>query len=274
MVLIGRYPMKLIDSHTHLVHFLRRGMADVIIRNAIAAGVDRMVTIGTEEGDWVESRTLAAAHPGVVGFTVGLHPTSIEDGWEAAIEGLEESLGWNPAPVALGEMGLDRFHLPADVGEAERRFDRQRAAFRAQLKLATRIDLPVVIHSRGAVRECIEMIDAAGLPWKRVVFHCFTDGPDLLEPILSRGGRASFTGVVTYRNAENVREALKLQPLNRLMVETDAPYLSPVPMRGKPNEPAYVRHTAEACARILDLSPDDLFSITHANTMEFFRLGH
>jgi TatD DNase family protein len=151
-------------------------------------------------------------------------------------------------------------------------FSRQRAAFESQLALAVRTELPVVVHSRGAVVECVEMIDASGLSWSRVVFHCFTDGPELLRPILDRGGRASFTGIVTYKSAENVREALKCQPLDRLMVETDAPYLAPVPMRGKPNEPAHVRHTAAYCAEVLGLSFEDLARATTTNAKAFYGL--
>jgi len=264
--------MHLIDSHTHLVSFLRKGTAEEAIKRAVEAGVGRMVTIGTEPDDWDENRDLAAGHPGVVDYTVGFHPTSVEAGWESGMERLEEALSWSPAPVGLGEMGLDRFHLPKDAHEGERIYARQREAFAAQLILALGTELPVVVHSRGAVEDCVDMIDASGFPWPRVVFHCFSDGPERLEPILARGGRASFTGIITYKNADNVREALKAQPIDRLMVETDAPYLAPVPKRGKPNEPAYVPHTAEFAADLLGLSYGDLADITTANVMAFYGL--
>lgn len=231
-----------------------------------------MVTIGTESGDWSINRDLAAAHPGTVDYTVGLHPTSVEDGWEADIKLMPAAMGWIPGPVGLGEMGLDRFHLPKAPDEAASVFNRQKAAFSAQLKLALGSPLPLVIHSRGAVEECVEMIDASGVEWSRVVFHCFSDGPELLAPILERGGRASFTGIVTYKNADNVREALKSQSVDQLMLETDAPYLAPVPKRGKPNEPAYVRHTAVFAAEVLGLSFEDLARITTANTKAFYSL--
>jgi TatD DNase family protein len=232
-----------------------------------------MITIGTEPNDWADNRDLAATHRRIVDYTVGLHPTSVDDQWEAALADLPMALKWEPRPVGLGEMGLDRFHLPKDPEEAARIYSRQESAFRTQLKLARKSSLPLVIHSRGAVKPCIEMIDESGLDWGRVVFHCFSDGPDLLAPILERGGRASFTGIVTYKNAENVRESLKRQPLDRLMLETDAPYLAPVPKRGKPNEPAYVRHTAEFCAEILGLSLEGLATLTTENAMAFFGLA-
>lgn len=264
--------MVLIDSHTHLVSFTRRGTAEEAIARAIEAGVGRMVTIGTESGDWSVNRDLAAAHPGVVDYTVGLHPTSVEEGFESDLESMPAAMVWTPGPVGLGEMGLDRFHLPKAPDEAARVYARQKAAFAAQLKIALGSPLPLVIHSRGAVDDCVEMIDASGVDWARVVFHCFSDGPELLAPILARGGRASFTGIVTYKNAENVREAMKSQPLDRLMLETDAPYLAPVPKRGKPNEPAYVRHTAAFAAEVLGLSLEELARITTANARAFYNL--
>lgn len=265
--------MHLVDSHTHLSSFARRGTAGDAIRRAVEAGVERMVTIGTEPYDWSTNRDLAASHPGVVDYTVGLHPTSVDDQWEAALADLPAALDWEPGPVGLGEMGLDRFHLPKDRDEAARIFARQENAFRAQLNLARGSSLPLVIHSRGAVEECIEMIDGSGVNWSRVVFHCFSDGPELLAPILTRGGRASFTGIVTYKNAENVRESLKRQPLDRLMFETDAPYLAPVPKRGKPNEPAYVRHTVAFAAEVLGLSLEELARLTTGNAKAFYGLG-
>lgn len=264
--------MYLVDSHTHLVSFARRGNAEDAIMRAVEAGVERMVTIGTEPDDWSTNRDLAASHPGVVDYTLGLHPTSVDDQWEAALAALPVALDWEPRPVGLGEMGLDRFHLPEDPDEAARIFARQEHAFRAQLDLARGTAWPLVIHSRGAVEACVEMIDESGVDWPQVVFHCFSDGPELLAPILERGGRASFTGIVTYKNAEKVRESLKRQPLDRLMFETDAPYLAPVPKRGKPNEPAYVRHTAEFCAEILGMSQEDLATLTTENAMAFYGL--
>ena len=237
------------------------------------AGVERMVTIGTEPDDWSTNLDLAASHPGVVDHTIGLHPTSVDGQWEAALADLPAALERDPGPVGLGEIGLDRFHLPKDRDAAVRIFARQENAFRAQLDLAHGFSLPLIIHSRGAVEECIAMIDGSGVDWNRVVFHCFSDGPELLAPILERGGRASFTGIVTYKNAENVSESLKLQPLDRLMFETDAPYLAPVPKRGKPNEPAYVRHTVEFCAELLGMDFTELAELTGRNATEFYKLG-
>ena len=174
-------------------------------------------------------------------------------------------------PVALGECGLDRFHLPKDdAARAGKIFARQRAAFAAQLLIAKRLGCPLVVHSRGAFAECVEMIDASGVRWERVVFHCFTEGEAEMAELTRRGGRGSFTGVATYKNAETVRAALVAQGIERLMLETDAPYLTPVPHRGKANEPAFLRFTAEAAAQALGVSQAELSARTTENARTFF----
>ncbi|WP_269799045.1 TatD family hydrolase [Geminisphaera colitermitum] len=175
-------------------------------------------------------------------------------------------------PVALGECGLDRFHLPKnDPAAAARIFAWQREAFTAQLAIARRLACPLIVHSRGAFAECVAMIDDAGIPWERVVFHCFTEGPAEMSELLRRGGYGSFTGVLTYKNAESVREAARVQGLARLMIETDAPYLTPMPHRGKPNEPAYLRHTAEfAAAEVFGVPYTEFAATTTANAQRFF----
>jgi len=282
----------LIDTHTHLDSFARRGELPVILQRACAAGLEAMVTIGTDTDDWSIYRDLAREHPGVVHYTAGLHPCSVGEDWAGRVKQLagfwdranppdepgsaaahpEALLHFKPCPVALGEIGLDRFHLPKDEAEAGKIFDWQRAAFVAQLALARQLGCPVVIHSRGAFRECVELIDAAGLDWRQVVFHCFTEGVAEMAELTKRGGFGSFTGVITYKSAEAVRAAARAQGLERLMIETDAPYLTPMPHRGKPNEPAYLRHTAEFCAGVLGVSDDELAARTTATAKAFFSI--
>ncbi|MCX6936669.1 MAG: TatD family hydrolase [Verrucomicrobia bacterium] len=264
--------MELIDTHTHLEGFEKRGETAAVLARAAAAGVTRMVTIGTASDDWSLYRGLAERHPGVVYYTAGLHPCSVDERWSEEVAQLEAFWrGEGVLPVALGECGLDRFHLPKDdPARAERIFTWQRAAFAAQLELAARLGCPLVVHSRGAFEESLEMIEASGVPWSRVVFHCFTEGPAEMAELARRGGRGSFTGVVTYKNAEPVRAALVTQGIERLMLETDAPYLTPVPHRGKENEPAYMRLTAEAAARALGLPLGELAARTTANARAFF----
>jgi TatD DNase family protein len=264
--------MGLIDTHTHLESFARAGTLDAVLMRASEAGVEAMISIGTSPEDWALYRELAGRNPSFVHYTVGLHPCSVDGRWAEAvgeIESFGDSMGSHP--VALGEIGLDRFHLPKETPEAEKVFAWQRAAFAAQLVLAKRLGCPVVIHSRGAFRECVEVIDASGIDWGRVVFHCFTEGVAEMNELTSRGGFGSFTGIITYKNADAIRAAAKAQGLARLMIETDAPYLTPMPHRGKPNEPAFLRHTAEfAAMEVFGVSLDELAAITTANARRFF----
>ncbi len=265
--------MTLIDTHTHLETFERKGTLPEVLARARESGLGAMVTIGTSSDDWALYRGLAAAHSGFIHYTVGLHPCSVTETWEDELA--QMPVFWdgdgivNVRPVALGEIGLDRFHLPKDPAEAERVFARQRAAFAGGLALAKRLACPVVIHSRGAFSECIEMIDTSGVDWCKVVFHCFTEGPAEMKTLMNRGGLGSFTGILTYKSAEAVRAALKLQGLGRLMLETDAPYLTPVPHRGKPNEPAFLHHTAESAAATLGVDLATLADTTTANARIF-----
>ena len=268
----------LIDTHTHLESFHRKGTLGGALASAREAGLVALVTIGTSTGDWALYRALAAEHRGFVFYSAGLHPCSVDENWEREVGLLGRmrepgGAGKNePPPVALGECGLDRFHLPKnDAALAGRIFEWQRAAFAAQLKIARGLACPVVVHSRGAFAECVEMVDESGVDWARVVFHCFVEGAPQMRELAKRGGRGSFTGVLTYKNAETVREAAREQGLSRFMVETDAPYLAPEPHRGKPNEPAYARHTADyAAARVFGVPPDELARASTQNARAFF----
>jgi TatD DNase family protein len=269
--------MGLIDTHTHLESFVRHGSLGCALERARAAEVEAMITIGTSTDDWALYRGLAETHAatGFVRYTAGLHPCSVDAGWAEQVAGLEAY--WTAAgaarPVALGECGLDRFHLPKDEAKAAELMAWQRAAFAAQLEIARRRECPVVVHSRGAFRECVEMVDTSGVAWERVVFHCFTEGEAEMAELVRRGGYGSFTGILTYRNADAVRAAAKAQGLGRFMLETDAPYLTPMPHRGKPNEPAYVRHTAEAAAGMFGVTYEEIVDVSAANARRFFGLG-
>ena len=265
--------MGLIDTHTHLASFAQRDELAATLQRARVADVEAMVTIGTASDDWSLYREIAQAHPDMVDYTVGLHPCSVEENWAEELAMLPAFWdGEGVKPVALGECGLDRFHLPKDESESGKLFAHQQAALAAQLVLARKLNCPLVVHSRGAFAETVEMIDASGVDWSRVVFHCFAEGTDEMAELIRRGGRGSFTGIVTYKSAGDVREAAKLQGLDRLMIETDAPYLTPVPLRGKPNEPAYVRHTAEFCAELFGVSYEELAATTTKNARDFYGL--
>ncbi|MBT5902197.1 MAG: TatD family hydrolase [Opitutaceae bacterium] len=266
--------MGLIDSHTHLDGFARRGELPDILSRAQAADVEALVAIGTASDDWDVYRGLAEQHPGVIHYTAGLHPCSVEANWEQELDQLEHF--WTAetvAPVGLGECGLDRFHLPKnDAAKAEELMAWQKAAFARQLELAKKLECAVVVHSRGAFDECVALIDESGIPWNRIVFHCFAEGPAEMTVLSERGGLGSFTGILTYKNAQSVRDAATIQGLERFMVETDAPYLTPVPHRGKPNEPAYVRHTAEFAAELFGVRYEELAAISTRNARHFYGL--
>ncbi|HEY4299257.1 MAG TPA: TatD family hydrolase [Candidatus Didemnitutus sp.] len=265
--------MGLIDTHAHLDSFARDGELSGALSRALAQGVEEMISVGTDADDWSQYAELARTHPGRIHYTVGLHPCSVAEDWPDRVAQMEPFWRKPSPPVALGETGLDRFHLPkSDAAAARRIFEDQRAAFSASLVLAKWLGCPVVVHSRGAFRECVEMIDASGIDWNRVVFHCFSEGPDEIRELNRRGGRGSFTGIITYRTADTIRAAALEQGIDRLMLETDAPYLAPVPHRGKPNEPAWVRHTADFCAPLFGVAYEQLAQITTRNARAFFGL--
>ena len=267
--------MGLIDTHTHLESFAHKGTLPDALILAKEFGLEAMVTIGTSPDDWALYRELAQKNPGFVYYTVGVHPCSVDERWSEAVAQIENF--WCdssvPAPAGLGETGLDRFHLPKDNAvEAEKIFRWQRAAFATQLEIVRRLRCPLVVHSRGAFNECVEMIDASGVDWTKVVFHCFTEGEAEMAELMRRGGFGSFTGVLTYKNADAVRAAAKLQGLGRFMLETDAPYLTPMPHRGKPNEPAYLKHTAEFAAEVFGVPFAELAAVSTANAKRFYGL--
>lgn len=265
--------MDLIDSHCHLKGFLDKGELPAVLTRAAAAGVTRFITVGTSSKDWVPYRELAAAQPGVIDYTVGLHPCYVDAEWRDDVSLISTFFIPPHMPVALGEIGLDYFHLPKDPIQAGECMIHQEAAFRQQLMLAIELDCPVIIHSRNAFDDTLRMIDESGINWAQIVFHCFSYGPEEIAQINARGGRASFTGIVTYKNAPEIRDSLRRQGIDSLMLETDCPYLTPEPHRGKPNEPAYLAHIAERCAEALAVPLEQLAEQTSQNVKEFFRLA-
>ncbi|MEO0795373.1 MAG: TatD family hydrolase [Verrucomicrobiota bacterium] len=264
--------MDLIDSHCHLEKFYQRGMLDDVLARAEEAGVRRMITVGTSLDDWALYRDLAKKYPGKVYWTAGLHPCHVDDGWRDQVTALSTYFSDTPSPVALGEIGLDYFHLPKFPDEAAELKKHQANAFRTQLDLAFQFDMPVIIHSRNAFDDTLAMLKEAKFPGERVVFHCFAEGAEEMKRLNEYGGRGSFTGVATYKSAENVREAVKEQGPERAMVETDAPYLAPVPHRGKECEPAHVYLTTNQCAQVLGMNSEAFAAQATANTEAFFGL--
>lgn len=264
--------MKLIDSHCHLKSFKDKGELNALRARAREAGVTRFITVGTSPEDWVSSREMHAAHPGEIDYTVGLHPCHVDNDWGTAVSQLNAFFMPPNPPVAFGEIGLDYFHLPKDPVQAGEVILQQEAAFRQQLMLAAELDCPIIIHSRDAFAESVQRIDESGIDWRRIVYHCFTYGAEEVAQINQRGGRASFTGIATYKSAHSVREAVRQQGIERFMLETDCPYLAPEPHRGQSNEPALLPHIAERCAEVLGVSAAELAQRASQNTIDFFQL--
>jgi len=237
------------------------------------SGVQEWIAIGTEAADWTAHARLADANPGTVHWTAGLHPCHVQDDFETELDHLEclfEHLPDGPAPCAIGEIGLDL--TKTSKSDRNQVADRQKIAFIRQLVLARRLGLPVVIHSRGAVEECLTILNETGFPPEKTLFHCFAEGPETLRRLRTAGVLCSFTGIPTFRNAANVREALIENGVDNLILETDSPYLSPEPHRGKPNEPARTRIIAEFCADLFSVPLEEIARISTANTRKFFQL--
>ncbi len=238
----------LIDSHCH-VHDPRipDGTAGAVAA-ARAAGVTAMVTVGCDRATSLAAIAAAAEHDGVHA-TVGLHPHDASDGVETIVDLLD-----TPGIVAVGEAGLDYYyeHSPREA---------QRTAFAAQIQLAHERDLPLVIHTRDAWDDTFDVLAAEGTP-TRTIFHCFTGGPDEVRRALAIGAFVSFSGIVTFPNATDLHEAARMCPLERTLVETDSPYLAPVPNRGKPNRPAWVVHVAEGLATLHGTTTESVAAAT------------
>lgn len=205
-----------------------------------------------------------AAHVDGVWATAGVHPHEARHGIDDLVAILTEHRDSGHI-VAVGECGLDYYYNHSDR-------DSQRASFAAQIDLAHEFDLPLVIHTRDAWDETFEILDAQGLP-KHTVFHCFTGGPAEAEAAIERNAYLSISGIVTFKTATDLQEAVRNTPLSLLMVETDSPYLAPVPHRGKPNRPANIQHVGAKVAELLELDVANVAHATTQNAAEFYRLN-
>ena len=260
-------PASLIDSHCHIDgREFDDDRSDVLAR-ARAAGVGKMVVVGTGRtiDDIARAPTLAVAEPDVWA-TVGLHPHDAKEGTDAFFSALEELAG-RPRVVAIGETGFD-FHYDHSPREV------QAEAFRRQVRLARRLGKPIVCHVRDAHAEALAVLREEGAREVGAVIHCFTGNPDDAAAYVAEGLYISFSGIVTFpaKSAEPIRQAVKVVPRDRILVETDAPYLAPVPMRGKRNEPAWVLHTAEVVARQAGMPVEELCALAVANASAVFGL--
>lgn len=254
--------MQVVDTHCHLDEDAFSDDVESVVQSAVDNGVAAIVTIGTDANSSRRSVELAERFPSVYAV-VGIHPNytaAIVDGdWEVI-----EELASHPRVVAVGETGLDRYWDYAPV-------ELQRDYFLRHLELSRRISKPFVVHCRDADEEVREMLrEDAEQGALNGVMHSFCQTTESAEECLSLGMHLSFTGMLTFKRNDELRAVAAGLPKDRLFVETDAPYLAPVPFRGKRNEPAYVQHTLSCLAEAHGLQPDEMAEITTANACRFF----
>ena len=253
----------LVDTHAHLDMSPLGQQVHEVVSRANSAGVGGIVTIGIDAATSRRAVEIAEAHE-TVWAAVGIHPHDAAKAEAADLEAVE-ALASRAKVVAIGEIGLDfaKEYSPRD---------RQRELFRRQLEMAQRLGLPVVVHARSALEESLATVQEMGLAPGTVVFHCFSGGIEMAREVVDAGYLVSVTGIVTFPKAEELRASLEAVPMDRIMLETDCPFLSPVPYRGKTNEPARLVHVAEALASLKGMELDEVARWTTANAECFFGL--
>jgi len=256
----------MIDTHCHLTSESLHHQLDAVIARAHEAGVDRMITVATSLDD--AKIAIELSHRiDCVYATAGIHPHEAQGQFDkqAVIEQVR-LLACDPNVVAIGEIGLDSYYPDPPMAD-------QRRLFAWQLEAAGTSTKPVVIHNREATNEVLKMIGDSPITGERFVFHCFTGKRDELEAILELGAMVSFTGITTFNSAKAIAQCAKRVPLDRIMVETDSPYLSPEPYRKvRPNEPCYVPWVARFIAKVREMDENQFIQAVDCNADRFFNL--
>jgi TatD DNase family protein len=255
----------LIDSHAHIQGKEYAGEAEAVIERARAAGVEKIIAVGGA-GDMssnTEAVALADSFPNIYA-TVGMHPHDAKDVGADELRALRE-LTSHAKVIAVGETGLDYYynHSPHEV---------QRRVFTQFIHMARETGLPIVVHERDAAQEVAELLRSEGGRELHGVIHCFTGNYEAASTYLDLGFYISFTGIITFKNAEPLRQVVRQVPLEKMFVETDSPFLTPVPHRGKRNEPAYVRLVAETVASVKNISLEDVARVTTENVQNLFKI--
>jgi TatD DNase family protein len=252
--------MNLIDIHAHLD--MLEDTPEIVLQKAKAVGVQKIITIGTEPSDHQYVLDVSAKLYPDVYCTLGVHPHHGAVWTEETADFLNQHLPLKNV-VAVGEIGLDYHYNQSPVEE-------QRHAFRRQLQIAKEHGLPVQIHTRDAEKDTAEILQEFKGQVTGVI-HCFTSSEWLARQCLDLGYNISFSGIVTFKNAEDLRQVCRMVPLDRFHVETDSPFLAPIPLRGQKNTPAFVVHTAKLVAEVKGLSPEELSAHTNENARQIFR---
>ena len=252
----------LVDSHCHLdFPELNADLAGVLSRMH-DNGVTHALTISTTLETFPAVRAVAHAHANVW-CSAGVHPDERRDGREATLDELV-AMARDPRVVAVGETGLDYYRVEGDA-------EWQRERFRTHIRAARELGKPLVIHTRAAADDTLRVMREESAAEVGGVMHCFTEAWEVAEGAMELGFHISFSGIVTFKNAKDLKEVARRVPLERMLVETDSPYLAPVPHRGKPNQPAFVRHVAEEIAALRGIAFEDVARATTDNFFDLFR---
>lgn len=255
--------MGIIDSHAHLDDEKFDYDRDIIISNLEENGVDRVYNIGSDLESSIASVELASIYDNIRAV-IGIHPHAADE-YNDEVENKLIELAKNENVKAIGEIGLDYYYdfSPRDV---------QIKVFKRQIELANKLNLPVVIHSRDAVQETFDIIKEAkeNYPNLKFLIHCFTQSVEMMREYVKMGCFIALGGAVTFKNSVHPKEVAKEVPLEYLLLETDSPYLAPTPMRGKRNEPMYIKYTAKEIAKIRGMRPNEIVEIAVENTKRFY----
>lgn len=250
------------DSHCHLHLCEENANLDDLIGAARGAGVEYMTAIGIDGPSSEREQAIAREHS--LYFSAGVHPNSVDE-WDPGARELVESLLSDDRCVAVGETGLDFFRDAVEPAV-------QRAAFIDHVEMARQTDKALVIHTRDSIAAVLDLLESEGAP-ERFVFHCWSGSPSDLERALALGAFVSFAGNVSFKNAQPLRDAAKIVPLDRLLVETDSPFLAPVPHRGRPNQPAFVAQVGAAVAAAREEPVESVAIATTSNARSFFGIA-
>jgi TatD DNase family protein len=251
-----------IDSHCHLDFPDLVGRLDEILNRMQQNSVDRALCVSVNLQDFPQVLALAEKYPHLYA-SVGIHP-DYPDVPETTVEELVR-LSLHPKIVAIGETGLDYYRLTGDL-------DWQRERFRIHIRAAVKTQKPLIIHTRSSSEDTIRLMQEEGASQAGGVMHCFTESWEIAEAAMAMGFYISFSGIVTFKSAKALKEVAQKMPLDRMLIETDSPYLAPVPFRGKINEPGYVRYVAEEIARLRQCPVEDIAEATSANFLKLFKI--
>ena len=255
----------LIDAHCHLAQ-LNDQELQLVLQNAKDNGVEHLVAIGAGYGFEDNVKTLELAKNfEQISCALAMHPHDAKDVNDDILNSLKNMILQNPNVKAVGEIGLDYHYLNSEI-------EVQKKVLLDFIQIALETKKPVIIHDRDCEDDCVNLLKDNGIQNVGGVVHCFTGTKELAKRYLDLGFYISFTGIITFKNAQDLRDVVKMVPIEKMMVETDSPFLAPVPKRGKKNEPSYVRYVAEEVAKIKGLSIEDVAKITSKNAKDFFKI--